>query len=64
MPMSFIFPSDIILSREKLALECDIDVKYLARIESCSANASLDVLDKLSNGTGIPAGILIGKEKN
>ena len=50
------------ISREHLAMECEIDVKYLARIESCSANVSLDVLDKLSSGTGIPAVILIGDE--
>ena len=46
-------------SREILALNCEVDVKYLSRIESCSANASLDTLDKLSDGTGISAGDLI-----
>lgn len=49
------------LSRETLALNCEIDVKYLSRIERCSANASLDVLDKLSDGTGIEAGDLIAE---
>ena len=44
------------ISREHLALECEMDVKYLSRIERCSANASLDTLDKLSDGTGIAAG--------
>ena len=47
------------LSREHLALNCEMDVKYLSKIENCSANASLDVLDKLSDGTGISAGNLI-----
>ena len=47
------------LSRENLALNCEMDVKYLSRIENCSANASLDVLDKISDGTGIAAGKLI-----
>ena len=47
------------ISRENLALNCEMDVKYLSRIENCSANASLDVLDKLSDGTGIAAGDLI-----
>ena len=47
------------ISRENLALNCEMDVKYLSRIENCSANASLDVLDKLSDGTGISAGDLI-----
>ena len=47
------------ISRENLALNCEVDVKYLSRIENCSANASLDVLDKLSDGTGIAAGELI-----
>ena len=49
------------ISREHLALECEMDVKYLSRIENCSANASLDVLDKLSCGTGIAASELIRK---
>ena len=49
------------ISREHLALGCEIDVKYLSRIETGSANASLDVLDKLSDGTGIAAGELITK---
>jgi len=49
------------ISRENLALHCEMDVKYLSRIESCSANASLDTLDKLSDGTGIAAGDLIAK---
>ena len=49
------------ISREHLALSCEMDVKYLSRIEKCSANASLDVLDKLSDGTGITAGDLITK---
>ena len=49
------------ISRENLALNCDVDVKYLSRIENCSANASLDTLDKLSDGTGISAGDLITK---
>ena len=52
------------ISREHLALECEMDVKYLSRIERCSANASLDTLDKLSDGTGIAAGDLLSKEKN
>ena len=47
------------ISRENLALNCDIDVKYLSRIENCSANASLDTLDKLSDGTGIASNKLI-----
>ena len=47
------------ISRETLALDCEMDVKYLSRIENCSANASLDVLDKISEGTGIAAGKLI-----
>ncbi|MBR2479341.1 MAG: helix-turn-helix transcriptional regulator [Clostridia bacterium] len=47
------------LSRERLALDCEVDVKYLSRIENCTANASLDVLDKLSDGTGISQGDLI-----
>lgn len=47
------------ISRENLALNCEMDVKYLSRIENCNANASLDVLDKLSDGTGIAAGDLI-----
>ena len=47
------------ISRENLALNCEMDVKYLSRIENCNANASLDVLDKLSDGTGIAAGELI-----
>jgi len=38
-----------------------MDVKYLSRIENCSANASLDTLDKLSDGTGISASELITK---
>ena len=49
------------ISREHLALECEMDVKYLSRIESCRANASLDVLDKISDGTGIAAGDLLSK---
>ena len=49
------------ISREHLALDCEVDVKYLSRIETGSANASLDVLDKLSDGTGIAAGKLITK---
>lgn len=49
------------MSRENLALDCEMDVKYLSRIENCSANASLDVLDKLSDGTGIAAGDLLTK---
>lgn len=51
------------ISREHLALNCDVDVKYLSRIENCSANASLDTLDKLSDGTGIAARDLITKER-
>ena len=47
------------ISRENLALNCEMDVKYLSRIENCNANASIDVLDKLSDGTGIAAGDLI-----
>ena len=49
------------ISREHLALDCEVDVKYLSRIETGSANTSLDVLDKLSDGTGIAAGELITK---
>ncbi|MBR2388511.1 MAG: helix-turn-helix transcriptional regulator [Clostridia bacterium] len=49
------------ISRENLALDCEMDVKFLSRIENCSANASLDTLDKLSAGTGISAGDLITK---
>jgi len=49
------------ISREHLALNCEVDVKYLSRIERCTANASLDVLDKLSDGTGIAARDLITK---
>ena len=51
------------ISRENLALNCEMDVKYLSRIENCSANASLDILDKLSDGTGIAAEALITKER-
>ena len=47
------------ISRENLALTCEMDVKYLSRIENCSANASLDILDKLSDGTGLSASELI-----
>ena len=47
------------ISRENLALSCEMDVKYLSRIEKCTANASLDILDKLSDGTGIAAAKLI-----
>ena len=47
------------MSREHLALVCDIDVKHLSRIERGTANASLDTLDKISEGTGIPVWILI-----
>lgn len=50
------------LSRESLALNCELDIKYLSRIENCDANASLDVLDKLSHGTGISAGDLITEQ--
>ena len=50
------------ISRENLALNCEVDVKYLSRIENCTANASLDTLDKLSDGTGISAGELITKQ--
>ena len=49
------------ISRENLALNCEMDVKYLSRIENCSANASLDTLDKLSDGTGLSASELITK---
>jgi transcriptional regulator with XRE-family HTH domain len=49
------------ISRENLALNCEVDVKFLSRIENCSANASLDTLDKLSDGTGISASDLITK---
>ena len=49
------------ISRENLALSCDIDVKYLSRIENGSANVSLDVLDKLSRGTGIAVEDLIAE---
>ena len=49
------------ISRENLALNCEMDVKYLSRIENGSANASLDTLDKLSDGTGISASELITK---
>ena len=52
------------ISREALAIECEMDVKYLSRIEKCSANASLDVLDKISDGTGIAAGKLITNRTN
>lgn len=47
------------ISREHLALNCEVDVKYLSRIENCRANTSLDILDKLSDGTGIAAGDLL-----
>jgi len=47
------------ISREHLALDCEMDVKYLSRIENCCANTSLDVLDKISDGTGIAAGKLL-----
>ena len=49
------------ISREHLALNCEVDVKYLCRIENCRANTSLDILDKLSDGTGIAAGDLLAK---
>ena len=47
------------MSRECLALVCGIDVKHLSRIERGTANASLDTLDKISEGTGIPVWLLI-----
>ena len=47
------------ISRETLALNCEMDVKYLSKIENCIANPSLDILDKLSHGTGIAACDLI-----
>ena len=51
------------MSREHLALDCEIDIKYLSRIEQGSANASLDILDKLSDGTKISPGDLITDNK-
>lgn len=52
------------MSREILALNCEIDIKYLSRIEQGSANASLDILDKLSDGTQISPGELITDHQN
>lgn len=51
------------MSREHLALLCCVDIKYLSRIEWGTANTSLDILDKISNGTGIPAWELLIEQK-
>lgn len=57
------YRKELNISREYLALNCAIDIKYLSRIEKGSANASLDVLDKLSDGTKISPGDLITDKK-
>ena len=48
-------------SREDLALECGITPGYLLKIEHGAANASLDILDKISQGTGISVAELLSK---
>lgn len=41
------------LSQEKLALMVGVERSYLARIESGSRNASIDVLEKIATGFGM-----------
>ena len=47
------------MARESLALECEMDTKYLCKIEHGTASATVDTLDKLSDGTGIPVWKLV-----
>ncbi len=47
------------MAREYLALECDITTKHLFMIEHGMASASLDVLDKISRGTGMSVAELL-----
>jgi transcriptional regulator with XRE-family HTH domain len=47
------------LSQEKLALASGIDRSYIAEIERCRANPSLDLLLKISNALDIePSNLL------
>lgn len=41
------------LSQEELALSCDVDRTYIARMEEGKANPSIKVLSKLSKKLGI-----------
>lgn len=41
------------ISREWLALECDININHLAAIEHGSANPTIDALLKIADGLGL-----------
>ena len=49
------------MARECLALNCEIDPKYLCKIEHGTAGATVDTLDKISEGTGIPVWELVSE---
>ena len=49
------------IAREYLALECEITTAHLFSIEHGRTNASLDLLDKLSRGTGMTVAELMAE---
>ena len=42
------------LSQEKFALQIDMDRTYFASVEAGKRNISIDNLEKIANGLGIP----------
>lgn len=43
------------ISQEQLASKCKVSQKYISGIENCSRAVSVDIIEKLSLGTGIPS---------
>lgn len=52
------------LSQERLALEADIDRRYMSDIENGKRNISLDIMERIASGLGIGVSELIRHAEN
>ena len=48
------------ITQEEAAFRCDISTRHYSDIENSKTNLSVDVLDKLSYGLGVPPAELVG----
>ena len=48
------------IAQEEAAFRCDISTRHYSDVENSKTNLSVDVLDKLSYGLGVPPAELVG----